>query len=175
METVKVSDLIKNVRSGINQSRIKNHNELYGIEDFNSDELGIDRKYSQNSCVINLTYPRCSPLSDVSAKKIISLNYLILELDKDKILDWYFSYQFNHSEAIKSQIARYQQGTMTGIRKINKVIVLDLDIKVPSIEKQRQFADLYRKTGELLYYETARLHTITMLTDKLLKKISEED
>ena len=135
---------------GQNPTRIREHKELiddlYTPDDFEKDLHSINSVKESLGCIINLINSKCSPVSEQTAMKCITLNFLKCDFDTEKIFPWYLCYQFNEGKDLERQIKKYLQGTTLSVKKLNIKTIGELKISLPDIEKQRLIGNLYRQS-----------------------------
>lgn len=160
---------------GKNVTRINNKTDfLYSQEDFNKDLQNVEGECLSRSCVINLIQTKAAPLSKDIKKKCLTSNFLLCSFDIDILDPWYFCYQFNEGKHFKHQISRYHQGSTVSVKKLSISSIRELQIKLPSIEKQRAIGNMYRQS--ILQYELMckQANNMKQLVLSVITKMEEE-
>ncbi len=174
MKFVKLDEIVE-FSIGKNITRIKDEDaDKYTPEDFDNDLVCRNTIVEEADCIINLISSKASPISIENRKKIITQNFLKCGLDKDKILPWYFCYQFNEGKDFERQITMFNQGTTLSVKKLNVGIIQNFRIKLPSLEKQHIIGEAYRKSivqYELLMKKAEYFRTYAL---EIVRKIEED-
>ncbi|MGE1217201.1 restriction endonuclease subunit S [Bacillus toyonensis] len=153
---------IVTVRIGRNLSRGNEKNDLtlvaYSYEDLMNDLDGSflesqTSSYSRNlnhkdsylssagDVVFSFVSSKAGIVSDLNQGKIISQNFAKLIIKHDYIDSSYLCYALNESYSMKKQMAVSMQGST--VPKLTPAILKELEIKLPSIEKQRTIGKAY--------------------------------
>lgn len=80
-------------------------------------------------------------VSDLNKGKIINQNFAKLIIDYDQLDSSYLCYALNESYSIKRQMAIFMQGST--VPKLTPAILKELEIELPSIEKQQTIGKAY--------------------------------
>ncbi|ETT74541.1 restriction endonuclease subunit S [Bacillus mycoides] len=158
---MKLEDIVT-VRIGRNLSRGNERNNLtlvaYSFEDLTNDLDGsvLDSKvsfYSGNSnhkdsylsntgdVIFSFVSSKAGIVSGLNQGKIINQNFAKLIIEYDYLDSSYLCYILNESYSMKKQMAISMQGST--VPKLTPAILKKLEIKLPSIEKQRQIGKAY--------------------------------
>lgn len=158
---MKLEDIVT-VKIGRNLSRGNEKNDLtlvsYSYEDLINDLDGtyLDSKassYSVNSnhkdgylssagdVVFSFVSSKAGLVSYLNQGKIINQNFAKLIIENDYLDSRYLCYALNESYSIKKQMAISMQGST--VPKLTPAILKELEIKLPSIEKQRTIGKAY--------------------------------
>jgi restriction endonuclease S subunit len=158
---MKLEDIVT-VRIGRNLSRGNEKNDLtlvaYSYESLMNDLDGsfLDSQassYSGNSnhkdgylssagdVVFSFVSSKAGIVSDLNEGKIINQNFAKLIIEHDQLDSSYLCYVLNESYSIKKQMAISMQGS--AVRKLTPGILKELEITLPSIEKQRTIGKAY--------------------------------
>lgn len=153
---------IVTVRIGRNLSRGNEKNDLtlvaYSYEDLMNDLDGsfLDsqaRFYNGNSnhkdcylssagdVVFSFVSSKAGIVSYLNQGKIINQNFAKLIIKHDHLDSKYLCYALNESYLMKKQMAISMQGST--VPKLTPAILKELEIKLPSIEKQRMIGNAY--------------------------------
>jgi restriction endonuclease S subunit len=156
---MKLEDIVT-VRIGRNLSRGKNNLTLvaYSYEDLMNDLDGLfldsqASSYSGNlnhkdkylssagDVVFSFVSSKAGIVSDLNKGKIINQNFAKLIIEHDYLDSSYLCYALNESHSRKKQMAISMQGST--VPKLTPAILKELEIKLPSIEKQRTIGKAY--------------------------------
>lgn len=158
---MKLEDIVT-VRIGRNLSRGSEKNDLtlvaYSYEDLINDLDGsfLDSQassYTGNSnhhegylssvgdVVFSFVSSKAGIVSDLNQGKIINQNFAKLIIEHDHLDSSYLCYALNESYSIKKQMAVSMQGST--VPKLTPAILKVLEIKLPTIEKQRKIGKAY--------------------------------
>lgn len=158
---MKLEDIVK-VKIGRNLSRGNEKNDLtlvaYSYEDLINDLDGsfLDSQassYSGNSnhkdsylsspgdVVFSFVSSKAGIVSDLNQGKIINQNFAKLIIEHNHLDSSYLCYMLNESYSMKKQMAISMQGST--VPKLTPAILKELEITLPSIEKQRMIGKVY--------------------------------
>lgn len=159
---MKLDDIVT-VRIGKNLSRGNEKNNLtliaYSYEDLINDLDGLflksqvsnsfigkanhndDYLCSVGDVVFSFVSSKAGIVSDSNQGKIINQNFAKLIIEHDYLDSRYLCYVLNEAYSIKKQMAISMQGSI--VPRINPTILKQLEIKLPSIEKQRMIGRAY--------------------------------
>ncbi|MCU5379722.1 restriction endonuclease subunit S [Bacillus cereus] len=158
---MKLGDIVT-VRIGRNLSRGNEKNNLtlvaYSFEDLMTDLDGafLDSQassYSGNSnykdsylsnardVVFSFVSSKAGIVSELNQGKIINQNFAKLIIEYDHLDSSYLCYILNESYSMKKQMAISMQGST--VPKLTPAILKELEIELPSIEKQRTIGKAY--------------------------------
>lgn len=158
---MKLEDVVT-VKIGRNLSRGNEKNDLtlvaYSYEDLMNDldESFLDSKvsfYSANSnhndghlscfgdVVFSFVSSKAGIVSDLNQGKIINQNFAKLIIESKHLDKHYLCYALNESYSMKKQMAIHMQGSI--VPKLTPAILKELEIKLPTIEKQRTIGKAY--------------------------------
>ncbi|MFL0252928.1 restriction endonuclease subunit S [Clostridium neuense] len=148
----------------------------YGIKEEFQEVNIIKEKFDKsflseiNMVVIGLTSYKALVIGDQNKGKLITSNFAIIEFNKNIIDPFYFSWYFNEHPKIEKQLRVAMQGSI--IRALSIQMLRELDITVPSLEKQEKIGRLYylRKRKEKLLFEKKSLEELfykQLIVDKL--------
>ncbi|WP_368895551.1 restriction endonuclease subunit S [Priestia megaterium] len=158
---MKLEDIVT-VRIGRNLSRGNEKNDLtlvaYSYEDLMNDLDGsfLDSQassYRGNSnhkesylssagdVVFSFVSSKAGIVSGLNQGKIINQNFAKLIIEHDHLDSSYLCYVLNESYSMKKQMAISMQGST--VPKLTPAILKELEIKLPSIEKQRMIGKAY--------------------------------
>ncbi|PEU68113.1 restriction endonuclease subunit S [Priestia megaterium] len=158
---MKFEDIVT-VRIGRNLSRGNEKNDMtlvaYSYEDLMNDLDGsfLDSKASSHSgnsnhkdsylsnagdVVFSFVSSKAGIVSDLNQGKIINQNFAKLIIEHDHLDSSYLCYVLNESYSMKKQMAISMQGST--VPKLTPAILKELEITLPSIEKQRTIGKVY--------------------------------
>ncbi|MED1788571.1 restriction endonuclease subunit S [Brevibacillus laterosporus] len=158
---MKLEDIVT-VKIGRNLSRGSEKNDLtlvaYSYEDLINDLDGsfLDSQaisYTGNpnhkegylssagDVVFSFVSSKAGIVSDSNQGKIINQNFAKLVIEHDQLDSSYLCYALNESYSMKKQMAISMQGST--VPKLTPAILKELEIKLPSIEKQRTIGKAY--------------------------------
>ncbi|MGE1198143.1 restriction endonuclease subunit S [Priestia megaterium] len=158
---MKLEDIVR-VKIGRNLSRGNEKNDLtlvaYSYEDLINDLDGsfLDSQassYSENSnhkdsylsspgdVVFSFVSSKAGIVSDLNQGKIINQNFAKLIIEHNHLDSSYLCYMLNESYSMKKQMAISMQGST--VPKLTPAILKELEITLPSIEKQRTIGKVY--------------------------------
>ncbi|MEC3608650.1 restriction endonuclease subunit S [Bacillus glycinifermentans] len=158
---MKLEDIVT-VKIGRNLSRgnVKNDRTLvaYTYEDlindldgsfldsqarFDAGHSNHKESYLSNAgdVVFSFVSSKAGIVSDLNRGKIINQNFAKLMIEHDELDRSYLCYALNESYAMKRQMAISMQGS--AVPKLTPAILKELEIKLPSIEKQRIIGKAY--------------------------------
>lgn len=153
---------IVTVKIGRNLSRGNEKNDLtlvaYAYEDLINDLDGsfLDSQAGSNSgnsnhkdgylcsagdVVFSFVSSKAGIVSDLNQGKIINQNFAKLIIEHDYLDRRYLCYALNESSSMKKQMAISMQGST--VPKLTPAILKELQIKLPSMEKQRIIGKAY--------------------------------
>lgn len=161
---MKLDDIVT-VRIGKNLSRGNEKNNFnivaYSYEDLINDLDGLfldsqansyiigDSKHndsylsSAGDVVFSFVSSKAGIVSELNEGKIINQNFAKIIIEHDYLDSRYLCYALNESYSIKKQMAISMQGSI--VPKLNPTILKELEIKLPSIEKQQMIGKAYFK------------------------------
>lgn len=173
MNYTRLDDIIS-FTLGNNSTRIKDTNKIiYSQDDFDMDLHGKNTVNPGCGCIVNLMRSKAAPLSEENKGKSITANFLLCEFD-DILLDpWYFCYLFNESPDFQKQIAKYSQGTILSVKRLNVQMIANMSIKLPDISKQTKLGNLYRQSVlqyDLMLEQAENVKTMTMALMRLIEE-----
>ncbi|VEF46685.1 Type I restriction-modification system specificity subunit [Bacillus freudenreichii] len=189
---MKLEDVVT-VKIGRNLSRGNEKNDLnlvaYSYEDLMNDLDGffLDSQASSFSGISNRKDGYLNKAGDVvfsfvSSKagivsvlnqgKIINQNFAKLIIESEHLDKHYLCYALNESYSMKKQMAISMQGST--VPKLTPAILKELDIKLPSIEKQRTIGKAYffLRKRQALAKKQAELEEKLYL--EVLKKLDQQ-
>ncbi|MEK3984260.1 restriction endonuclease subunit S [Paenibacillus sp. FSL K6-3166] len=158
---MKLEELIT-VRIGRNLSRGNEKNDptliAYSFEDLNNDLDGLNlnsqvSSFTENSdlkegylssagdVVFSFVSSKAGIVSHMNKGKIINQNFAKLIIEHDDLDRYYLCYALNESYIMKKQMAISMQGST--IPKLTPAILKELEINLPSMEKQRMIGKSY--------------------------------
>ena len=158
---MKLEDIVT-VKIGRNLSRGNEKNNLtlvaYSYEDLTNDLDGLfidsqAHSYNDNSShkdgylsiagevVFSFVSSKAGIVSDVNQGKIINQNFARLIIESEHLDKYYLCYALNESSFMKKQMANSMQGST--VPKLTPAILKELEIQLPSIEKQRTIGKAY--------------------------------
>ncbi|MCY9514054.1 restriction endonuclease subunit S [Paenibacillus apiarius] len=158
---MKLEDIIT-VKIGRNLSRGSEKNDqtliAYSFEDLINDLDGLfldsqASSYSGNpnynegylsrvgDVIFSFVSSKAGIVSDSNQGKIINQNFAKLIIEHDQLDSSYLCYALNESYSMKKQMAMSMQGST--VPKLTPAILKDLEIKLPSIGKQRTIGKAY--------------------------------
>ncbi|MGE6832811.1 restriction endonuclease subunit S [Priestia megaterium] len=150
------------VRVGRNLSRGNEKNDLtlvaYSYEDLINDLDGLflnsqassyrgNPNYkdsylsSPGDVVFSFVSSKAGIVSDLNQGKIINQNFAKLIIEHNHLDSSYLCYVLNESHSMKKQMAISMQGST--VPKLTPAILKELEIKLPTIEKQRTIGKAY--------------------------------
>ena len=91
--------------------------------------------------VFSFVSSKAGIVSDVSQGKIINQNFAKLIIEHDGLDSSYLCYALNESYSMKKQMAISMQGST--VPKLTPSILKELEIKLPTLEKQRTIGKAY--------------------------------
>lgn len=188
---MKLEDIVT-VKVGRNISRGNKKNNLsldtYTYEDLMEDLAGLflDSKATfnvlnsndQNShlskygeVVFSFVSSKSAIVSDVNEGKLVNQNFAKLIIKDDKLDRSYLCYVLNESHSMKKQMAISMQGST--VPKLTPSILKELEIKLPSLEKQRTIGKAYlsMKKHQALAKKQAELEEQLYL--EILKRLDQ--
>ncbi|MDM5335739.1 restriction endonuclease subunit S [Fictibacillus enclensis] len=185
---MKLEDVVT-VKIGRNLSRGIEKNDLtliaYSYEDLIHDLDGlflesktrINNHENQNDgylssageVVFSFVSSKSGIVSDLNQGKILNQNFAKLIIEHDELDSSYLCYALNESYSIKKQMAISMQGST--IPKLSPAILKELEIKLPTIDKQKTIgkAYLYLRKQQALAKKQAELEKHLYL--EILKKL----
>lgn len=158
---MKLEDIVT-VRIGRNLSRGNEKNDLtlvaYSYDDLINDLDGSflesqARSDSENAnhkdsylssagdVVFSFVSSKAGIVSDVNQGKIINQNFAKLIIESEQLDKYYLCYALNESSSMKKQMAISMQGST--VPKLTPAILKELEMKLPSMEKQRTIGKAY--------------------------------
>lgn len=158
---MKLEDIVT-IKIGRNLSRGSEKNDLtlvaYSFEDLINDLDGsfLDSQASSytgisshkegylssaGDVVFSFVCSKAGIVSDLNQGKIINQNFAKLIIEHDQLDSSYLCYALNESYSMKKQMAISMQGST--VPKLTPAILKELEIKLPSIEKQRTIGKAY--------------------------------
>ncbi|MCY8717617.1 restriction endonuclease subunit S [Bacillus spizizenii] len=158
---MRLEDIVT-VKIGRNLSRGHEKNDLtlvaYTYEDLINDLDGsfLDSQVSPDAeqsnhkenylssvgdVVFSFVSSKAGIVSDLNHGKIINQNFAKLMIEHHELDSRYLCYALNESHAMKKQMAISMQGST--VPKLTPAILKELEIKLPSIEKQRTIGQAY--------------------------------
>ncbi|AJH62571.1 Type I restriction-modification system specificity subunit [Bacillus cereus 95/8201] len=158
---MKLEDIVT-VRVGRNLSRGNERNDLtlvaYSFEDLTNDLNGsfLDSQVSLHSgssnhkdgylssagdVIFSFVSSKSGIVSELNQGKIISQNFAKLIIEHDDLDSSYLCYILNESYSMRKQMAISMQGS--NVPKLTPAILKELEIELPSIEKQRKIGKAY--------------------------------
>ncbi|KLV29988.1 restriction endonuclease subunit S [Priestia megaterium] len=188
---MKLEDIVT-VRIGRNLSRGNEKNDMtlvaYSYEDLMNDLDGSflesqASSYSGNSnhkdsylsstgdVVFSFVSSKAGIVSDLNQGKIINQNFAKLIIEHDHLDSSYLCYVLNESYSMKKQMAISMQGST--VPKLTPAILKELEIKLPSIEKQQKIGKAYfflRKRQALVKKQTELEEQLYL---ELLKQVDQ--
>ena len=132
---------------GSTQYRRKAGQFIYGKQNLHKGAFGIIPNYLNN-------YQSSSDLPSFDFKNNIN-----------PIFFYYFMSRENYYKSLESI------STGTGSKRINPINFLNLDIKIPSIEKQTKIANLFSNLDKKIDFETKKLQDLKIYKKGLLQKM----
>lgn len=96
---------------------------------------------SAGDVVFSFVSSKAGIVSDLNQGKIINQNFAKLIIEHDQLDSSYLCYALNESYSMKKQMAISMQGST--VPKLTPAILKELEIKLPSIEKQRTIGKAY--------------------------------
>jgi restriction endonuclease S subunit len=157
---MKLEDIVT-VKIGRNLSRGNEKDDLtivaYSYEDLINDLDGsfLDSKTSINhdgnqnegylssagEVVFSFVSSKAGIVSEQNQGKIINQNFAKLIIEHDGLDSSYLCYALNESSSMKKQMAISMQGST--VPKLTPAILKELEIKLPTLEKQRTIGKAY--------------------------------
>lgn len=154
---------IFNIRSGYLKLRYESDNSDYRVGVYSKKHFDLDERYFVDDMPfesetiglkteLDLTVPgeiiidslsqKAAIVSNESGGMFLAFNYFRLSIKDRNVIDPnYFVAWFNLSDEIKKQLSMTLQGTT--LKKLTLRQVQELDITLPSLEKQVQIANIY--------------------------------
>ncbi|MGF2097735.1 restriction endonuclease subunit S [Mammaliicoccus lentus] len=124
----------------------------------------------RDQIVFNMITGECVLVGDESSGAILPYNYTHIEVDEDKVYPRYLVYWFNHSPKALKQINLFKQGGSL-IKKITHKQLQDMEIPLPTMEKQKLIGDLTHKRKKLKYLKEKRENLMdAYLVERLLRE-----
>lgn len=96
---------------------------------------------STGDVVFSFVSSKAGIVSDLNKGKIINQNFAKLIIEHDNLDSSYLCYALNESSSMKKQMAISMQGST--VPKLTPAILKELEISLPSIEKQRIIGKTY--------------------------------
>lgn len=178
---MKLSDYITCI-SGPNLTEQKRLMDEENLRLYTADDLFTDlskafsdhpqpkmNKYvlSAGDVVINLMTNTSAVVSTENDGKLMSQRIMKL-IPNEQIAPWFLCFLLNESLDIKKQEYREMEGTV--IRRVTARLIRNLELDLPSFEKQRQIGNTYRLLEKKVrngqdFIEKLHLSTVTMLND----------
>ncbi|MED2974086.1 restriction endonuclease subunit S [Fictibacillus sp. B-59209] len=156
---MKLEDVVT-VKIGRNLSRGNEKNDLtlvaYSYEDLIHDLDGlfldsktrtsVDNQYdgylsNAGEVVFSFVSSKAGIVSDLNQGKILNQNFAKLIIEHDGLDSSYLCYALNESYSMKKQMAISMQGST--VPKLTPAILKELEIKLPTLEKQRTIGKAY--------------------------------
>lgn len=160
---------------GDNPSRIKDaEQDLYTQDDLLKDLSGVNDTISTHKCIINLMRSDAAPLSEQTAKKKITSNFLQCSFSPDCLDPWYFCYQFNEGKEIQQQISKYSQGTVLSVKRLNMQMIGDMQMSLPDMKKQKLIGELYKNSVRQYNLLCKKAEDMKSMTLATIRKIEED-
>ena len=142
-------------------------------EDVNKVELN-PVKYNcellsrKDMIVIGITSYKAFVIDENYTGRVIPSYFAIVDLDKERIDPYYFTWYFNEGDSIKRQLKVAKQGS--SLMALSVQMLRELEIDLPSMEIQKKIGKVYylRKLKEKKVYEKGILER--NLINSLLKR-----
>ncbi|RPJ97635.1 hypothetical protein BSBH6_01432 [Bacillus subtilis] len=96
---------------------------------------------SAGDVVFSFVSSKAGLVSNLHHGKVINQNFAKLMIEHHELDSRYLCYALNESQAMKKQMAISMQGST--VPKLTPAILKELEIKLPSIEKQRMIGNAY--------------------------------
>ena len=96
---------------------------------------------SAGDVVFSFVSSKAGIVSDLNQGKIINQNFAKLIIENEHLDKHYLCYALNESSSMKKQMAISMQGST--VPKLTPAILKELEIKLPTIEKQRTIGKAY--------------------------------
>lgn len=109
----------------------------------------------KDQIVFNMITGECVLVGSKYSGAILQYNYTHIEVDKEKVYPRYLVYWFNHSPKALKQLQLFMQGGSM-IKKITHKQLQDMEITLPTMEKQKLVGDLAYKRKKLKYLKEKR-------------------
>ncbi|CCV63887.1 Type I restriction-modification system specificity subunit [Alteracholeplasma palmae J233] len=187
----KVKDLVELV-FGTNQARIEIDHDIdefydkttfeYDYEHLNERNLDVlssegnksGKMYTQTGDVLISTSSQLATVvSEHTANKILTINFIKVNCNERLILKGYFIYLFNMNKTIKKEKERLAQ--TTGVQRITATILNDIELPLPDIGTQQKIVDLYLKMIDIKRKSYKYAELIEKTTYNLLEKFFDND
>ncbi|MDD3261255.1 MAG: hypothetical protein PHU79_04980 [Oscillospiraceae bacterium] len=180
---------IMSFTAGLNMARLKKsikEDTAYTVDDLDNDLLGIDRKvpgkeaageYTVKSgdTVICLTRSQATIITPATTGKYINVNFVKCIFDEKIMNAWYFCYLFNESPAVRHQMAKVQQGSITGVSKLTLNHIGNLEIGIlPDIETQTKIGCIYKQALHTEYLMKIQAEQVKQFTLSFINHIHKQ-
>jgi restriction endonuclease S subunit len=181
---MKLEDVVT-VKIGKNLSRGSEKDDVtlvaYSYDDLQNDLDGFylesktstshDEGYLSNAgeVVFSFVSSKAGIVSNTNQGKIINQNFAKLIIEHERLDSRYLCYALNESSSMKKQMAISMQGST--VPKLTPSILKELEIKLPTLEKQRTIgkAYFYLKKQQALVKKQAELEEQLYL--EILRKL----
>lgn len=163
LDTYSFDDLIEDLNGLFLDSKVRIESEKEINESNHLSQMG--------ELIFSFVSSKASIVSETNAGKLINQNFAKLIIDHEELDHRYLCYILNESHEIKKQMAISMQGST--VRKLTPITLKELEIKLPSIEKQRIIGKAYLsiKKRHALAKKQAELEEKLYL--EILKKLDQ--
>ena len=120
--------------------------------------------------LIGITSYKAFVIDENYIGRVIPSYFAIVDLDKEKVDPYYFTWYFNEEESVKKQLTIAKQGS--SIKSLSVQMLRELEIVIPPIEIQKKIGKIYylRKLKEKKLYEKEILER-TLINSLLKRKV----
>lgn len=123
--------------------------------------------------IVGLTSYKAFVINENHMNKIVPSNFAIIELDKDKVDPFYFTWYFNEHPSIQKQLTIAMQGSI--IRALSVQMLRELEIQLPNSKTQKNIGNIYKlkKLKEKKAFQRNILEDI-LLKELIVKNLRED-
>lgn len=95
----------------------------------------------ENDVVINLANAKAVIVKEAHSGRVISNNFVRVELDVSRVSPLFWVWHFNESKAVAQQKLFHLQGS--AVPKLSLQMVRQFEIDLPDLKKQKEMGELY--------------------------------
>ena len=138
------------------------------VEEINPNKYNSELLSHKGMVLIGITSYKAFVIDENYIGRVIPSYFAIVDLDKEKVDPYYFTWYFNEEESVKKQLTIAKQGS--SIKSLSVQMLRELEVVIPPIEIQRKIGKIYylRKLKEKKLYEKGILER--NLINSLLKR-----
>ena len=164
---------VADISMGINTTRITNVKDAYTYFDLENDIKHVNASFNKKKLNLHETYEGeiifgiakslAAIVSKKNSGKILSLNFIEINYNQNKIDPWFLLYYFNESNQFKRQLF-----TISDMR-LSVSTFKNFEIDVPDMHKQQVIGNIYQLLQNLNYLMDEKKSKLKQLIDQLLK------